>query len=194
MPGALVERHEEAHGGVDRHVDGVFPRHRMDRLQRVVERQEEEPVQVERVRELAVVLHRPDLRLAERRQIRLRLPERHAVDVELRLAVGTAGGSVSRTSTFVAPARPARRCRDARAGSDAARRPAARRSGRSSAAPRRFDTPRCRSRGCRACRAARATRRACRSGVTMTSARSPGVMRSSSSSGDSCSPPSVPIT
>ncbi len=89
--GPLVEGHEKSDSGVDRHVERVLPRHWMNRLEVFVERKEEKPVEVERVSERALIPDRPDLRLAERREKRLGLPEWHPVDVELRLPVGTGG-------------------------------------------------------------------------------------------------------
>src|SRR4051794_18316933 len=63
--GALVEDDEEPDGAVDRHVERVLPGHRVDRFELLVERQEEEAVQMKRMRELARVFHRPDLRFAD---------------------------------------------------------------------------------------------------------------------------------
>ena len=117
MPGPLVEHHDEADRAVDRHVERVLPRHRADRLKLLVERQEEEAVQVERVRPLASRSSRS--RSASRRPSReTAWPSRTA-----RRSPGTrtsrpgppaaASGRRPRASR---PRGSARRCRDAVAG------------------------------------------------------------------------------
>src|SRR5262245_35247733 len=85
--GPLIKHHQKSDDSVEWHIDGVLPGERTDRLQFVVERQEEEAVQMKRVRELAVVSDRPDLLLAERGEKGLRLPGWYAVHLELRVPV-----------------------------------------------------------------------------------------------------------